>query len=103
MDLANVRRLGPQEAARQVLSGIPHTAQVLLHLDIDVFQKAAFPVAYFPHENGLTLSEGAQLISVLARDPRIRLIEISEYSSLRDNDLRWMGQLIDILSHALQP
>lgn len=45
--------------------------------------------------------EGAQLIGVLARDPRIRVIEVSEYASLRDNDLRWMGQLIDVLTQAL--
>ena len=103
LELADVRRLGPQEAARQALSSIPHPAQVVLHLDIDVFQKAALPVAYFPHENGLTLSEGAQLISVLARDPRIRAVEISEYSSLRDNDLHSMRHLIDILVQALRP
>jgi arginase len=103
LELADVRRLGPQEAAQQALSSIPRSAQVLLHLDVDVFQKAAFPVAYFPHEKGLTLSEGAQLIGVLARDPRLRVIEISEYSSLRDNDLRSMRQLVDILTQALRP
>ena len=73
----------------------------LLHIDIDAFKKTEFPAAYFRHEKGLTLSEGAQLITALARDSRIRAIEISEYSSLRDNDLQWIKRLVDILAQAL--
>jgi arginase len=37
-----------------------------------------------PHSEGLTLSEGAELPGALLRDNRVRIVEISEYASLRD-------------------
>jgi arginase family enzyme len=93
--------MGPGEAARRALAGIPPSAQILLHIDVDVFQKAELPAAYFPHAQGLTLVEGSQLIAALSADARVRLIEVSEYASLRDLDQRWVNKLIDILAHAL--
>jgi arginase family enzyme len=35
--------------------------------------------AYFPHAEGLTLSEGAALLKTILADPRVRLVEVSEY------------------------
>lgn len=60
------------------------------------------PAAYFPHAEGLNLSEGVELFGVLVRDPRIRLIEMSEYATLRDVDQRCVGKLVDLLSEALK-
>ena len=37
----------------------------------------------------------------MPQDPRIRIIEISEYASLRDLDQRCVSKLIDVLSRAL--
>jgi len=99
--LSDIRRMGAREAARRALAGIPPSAQILLHIDVDVFQKAELPAAYFPHAQGLTLAEGSQLIAALSADARVRLIEVSEYASLRDLDQRWVNKLIDILAHAL--
>jgi len=52
-----MRRSGPREAARQTLQRIPASASILLHFDIDVLQKKALPAAYFPHTEGMSLSE----------------------------------------------
>jgi arginase len=103
VSLADVRRSGPREAARQILDAVPSTSALLLHLDIDVLSTRDMPAAYFPHQEGLTLAETAELFSVLARDPRIRVIEVSEYASLRDLDQHSVGQLIDLLSQTLKP
>lgn len=102
VSLAEVRRLGPQETARQILAGIPASAAIVLHLDIDVFEKQEMPAAYFPHLVGLNLSEGKELLAVLLRDPRIRIIEVSEYASLRDLDRQWVGKLVDLLAESLK-
>ena len=102
LSLADVRRAGPGAAARQALSGVPASAAVLLHLDIDVFRKQDMPAAYFPHAEGLTLDEGAELLGVLLEDPRIRIIELAEYAALRDQDLRCVAKLVDLLSGALK-
>lgn len=102
LSLADVRRSGPREAARQALEAIPASAPLLLHFDIDVMQKQDMPAAYFPHRDGLTLSEGLELLGALLSDPRIRIIEVTEYAALRDIDQRCVGTLVDLLSEALK-
>jgi arginase len=102
LSLADVRRLGPHATARQALEAIPASAPILLHLDIDVFQKQDIPAAYFPHVDGLSLSEGEKLLGALLKDARIRIIEIAEYAALRDLDQRCVSKLVDVLSEGLR-
>jgi arginase len=99
--LADIRRLGAAEAARQALAGVPDSAAVVLHFDIDVFQDQQFPAAYFPHADGLNLTQASELFATLSRDPRIRVIEISEYASLRDVDRSRAATLAALVSHGL--
>jgi arginase len=103
ISLTDVRRSGPREAARQALQNIPASAAILLHFDIDVLQQAEMPVAYFPRPEGLKVSEAAELLGVLMRDPRIRAIEISEYASLRDLDRSYVDKLAKLLTDSLKP
>ena len=60
------------------------------------------PAAYFPHAEGLSLAEGRELLGVLLRDPRIRIIEVSEYATLRDLDRSYVRKLVDLLSEGLK-
>jgi arginase len=101
VSLADLRRVGAAEAARKALATVPAGASIVVHLDIDVFNKQAMPVAYFPHDQGLELAEGRELLGVLLKDPRIRVIEVSEYASLRDADLRGVNSIVDLLSAGL--
>jgi arginase len=101
ISLAELRKSGPAEAARQALRNVPSSSFILLHFDIDVLAKQDLPAAYFPHPQGLNLSEAKELLTVLASDPRIRIIEISEYASLRDLDRDYVRKLIDLLSASL--
>lgn len=102
VSLADMRRLGPRTAARQALDAVPPTASILLHLDVDVFGKDDMPAAYFPHREGLSLPEGRELLGPILADPRLRIIEVSEYAALRDLDQRWAGALVGVLSEALK-
>jgi len=99
--LADVRRSGSREAARQILQAIPASARILLHFDIDALRKQDMPAAYFPHTDGLTLSEGTELVGGLLGDPRIRIIEVTEYAALRDPDQRYVSKLVDLLAEGL--
>jgi arginase len=102
LSLADVQRSGPRAAARQALEGVPASASVLLHFDVDVFHGRDMPAAYFPHPEGLSLAEGVELFGALLRDPRIRIVEVSEYASLRDLDQRYVSQLVDLLSEGVK-
>jgi arginase len=102
LSLADVRRSGPGEAARRALSAVPPSASILLHLDIDVLRDADMPAAYFPHAEGLSWSEAQELLGGLLGDPRIRIVEVSEYATLRDLDRRCVDKLIDVLAEGLK-
>jgi arginase len=102
ISLADVRRIGPRQAARQALDALPASSALLLHFDTDVVQAKDLPSAYFPHDEGLSLSETAELLRVFLRDPRLRLIEISEYAALRDLHGENAGKLIQLLADGLK-
>jgi arginase family enzyme len=102
VSLADIRRTGPAAAARQILDTIPASATLLLHLDVDVFAQRDMPAAYFPHADGLGLAEGAALLGVLMADPRLRLVEVAEYASLRDQDQRCATALVDLLASVIR-
>jgi arginase len=102
ISLADIRRSKPREVAQQVLQSIPPSAPLLVHFDIDVLQSREMPAAYFPHPEGMTLSEIGELLGVLLSDPRIRVIEISEYASLRDFEQVSVGKLVGVLCEALK-
>jgi arginase family enzyme len=101
--LADLRRIGIRQSAQQILAAIPPSAAILLHLDIDVFRGSDLTAIYFPHEQGLSLEEGKELIGLLLQDPRIRHIEISEYAALRDVGQTSVHQLVQILVDKLPP
>jgi len=101
VSLAELRRSGPGAAARRALDAVPVSASILVHLDVDVLAKSEMPAAYFPHDEGLRLAEAAELLAVILGDPRVRLVEVSEYASLRDLDQRSVGALVELLAGAL--
>jgi arginase family enzyme len=99
--LAEVRRQGPEEAARQALAAIPASAPILLHLDIDVMSRQEMPAAYFPHADGLGAAECRELLRPILADPRLALLEVAEYASLRDLDQVHVGRLVDLLVESM--
>jgi arginase family enzyme len=103
LPLADVRRSGAQAAAREALQAIPESAAILVHFDIDVVRDADLPAAYFPHPDGLRLSDAAELLRVLLKDPRVRIIEVAEYATLRDRDQHCVNALVDLLVEGLKP
>jgi arginase family enzyme len=55
-----------------------------------------------PHVEGLTLSEGTELLGALLRDNRVRIVEISAYASPRDPDQASVHKLIAMFAGSLQ-
>jgi len=102
MSLKDLRQMGMQAAARKILEVIPPSVAILLHFDIDVMRQSDMPVAYFPHPEGLSLAETGALLGILLKDPRIRIIEVSEYATLRDLDQSGINKLIDLLAQGIK-
>lgn len=102
VSLADIRRYKPHEVAHRVLQSVPASASLLVHFDIDCLQSREMPAAYFPHTEGMTLAEVGGLLGVFLKDPRVRIMEISEYASLRDAEQVSAGKLVDMLCEALK-
>src|SRR5207249_4535015 len=99
--LSELRHTGIAATARRMLESIPEAASLVLHFDIDVLSQREMPAAYFPHQNGLTLAEAHELFGVILQDPRLRIIELTEYASLRDLDQQHATALVDLLVRGL--
>jgi arginase len=101
VSLTELRRTGPAQAARQILGTVAPSASILVHFDIDVLADAEFPAAYFPHKEGLRMAEIGELLNCILKDDRVRVVEISEYSALRDLGRVWIDRLVEVFSSAL--
>jgi arginase family enzyme len=102
VSLEDVRRTGAAHAIRQALDAIPPSASILVHFDTDVMADGAFPAAYFPHSEGLTMEQMADVLGPVLTDCRVRMIEISEYAALRDLGRVWIRKLVEMFSAALR-
>jgi len=102
LPIAKVRRLGPSEAARQALQAIPAAAPILLHFDIDILNKQEMPASYFPPTAGLSIAEARELLGIILADARVRIIEVTEYASLRDLDQSSVLRIGELLEAGLK-
>ncbi len=99
--LANVRRLGPEQAAHLALQRCRAAEALLLHFDVDVMVDAELPGAYDASEDGLTLTEASILLRIFLADPRVRAIEVTEYCPDNDPAKHGAAALVDLLTDAL--
>jgi arginase family enzyme len=70
--------------------------------NIDVLSKQDMPAAYFPHTDGLSMTEARELLAAILADPGVRIIEVAEYASLRDLDLSYASAIVGLLAAALK-
>jgi len=102
VSLADVRRKGAGTVIREILAAIPASANILVHFDTDVLADREFPATYFPHSDGFTMQQAGEVLGPLLADDRVRIVEISEYSMLRDLERVWINKLVETLSAALR-
>jgi hypothetical protein len=59
------------------------------------------PAAYSSNPNGMSGDEAQTLLNTFLWDERVRLLEVTEYSALRDLDLTYTSKLMDMVATAL--
>ena len=101
VSLKEAQGMGARKAIDDVLRRIPRDAAVLVHFDIDVVRESELPAAYFPLAEGLSLEETGEIVDAVLSDPRVRLIEVSEYAALRDPGAVCARKIADLLAHGL--
>jgi len=75
--------------------------RIVLHLDVDVLDTGAFPLANYPHFNGLSLDEARQCIGVWGGRPELAGVVITEVNPTHDPDDALLRQLLDLLVESL--
>jgi arginase len=99
---APVVRRDPARRATEALRRLEAaTADVLVHLDVDVLDTGAFPLANFPHAAGLTLEELASCLAVFCGSDTFAGLVLTEVNPDHDPDGVLLPQLIEVLVGAL--
>lgn len=88
------------EAVRIASTG---TAGFGLTIDLDGFDPADVPGVGLPVADGLRGAEATSVLRGIARDPRLRALEIVEYAPALDRDHRTAELVLALLSSALAP
>jgi arginase len=70
---------------------------ILVHLDVDVLHKSIMPAAYSPSEVGLNLTRAKNILELILADPRVKAIEVTEFSADQDEDKRSAELITELL------
>jgi arginase len=95
-------RQDPSRKAVEALSYLESRVErVLVHLDVDVLDTGAFPLANFPHFAGLPLAEVAACLEVFCASPKFAGLIVTEVNPDHDPDAVLLSQLLEVLVQAL--
>jgi len=99
-----VRKRGLAAVMAEALSIVTRgTRGFGLTIDLDGFDPADVPGVGLPVADGLRGAEAAAVLRGIARDPRLRALEIVEYAPALDRDQRTAQLVLSLLSSALAP
>ena len=90
---------GTAAAAWDRLAG--RVGRIVLHVDVDVLDTGAFPLANYPHFNGLSLDEARRSLEVWVERPELAAVVLTEVNPTHDPDGALLAELRDVLVAAL--
>jgi arginase family enzyme len=99
--MGDVRREGIDGAIGRALDHVAHCDALVVDCDIDVIDRAQLPGAPGARPGGMAVADFFAAVRRLAADPRVRLIDLTEWDpSLDETDLtaltagRWMAECL---------
>jgi arginase len=103
-DLAEIRRLGIDAAARQATDHLarPELAGFWIHLDADVLDDAIMPAVDYRLPGGLAWAELAAVLTTAMASGRAAGFEVTIYNPLLDPDGAAGRELARVIGQALQ-
>jgi arginase len=99
LSVDQVRRPGPEAAARQALAWLSEQPLdgIWVHLDVDVLDRADMPAVDSPNPDGLRFDQLATALRVFLADPRVVGMEVTIYDPDLDPDGTHGDRLADML------
>jgi len=99
--IAEVRSHGIDRAIRQALDHVAHCDALVVDCDIDVIDRSQFPAAPGARPGGMAAHDFFHAVRRLASDPRVRVIDLTEWDPpLDSSDLsaltaaRWLAECL---------
>jgi len=99
--IADVREQGIDRAVERALEHVAHCSALVIDCDIDVIDRSQFPAAPGARAGGMTTTDFFAAVRRLASDPRVRVIDLTEWDpSLDATDLsaltaaRWFAECL---------
>ena len=99
--ISEVRRDGIDHAIRRALDHVAHCDALVIDCDIDVIDRSQFPAAPGGRPGGMAVHDFFHAVRVLASDPRVRVIDLTEWDPPLDStDLsaltaaRWVAECL---------
>ncbi|HET7816662.1 MAG TPA: arginase family protein [Sphingomicrobium sp.] len=99
--MGEVRRHGIDAAVRKALAHVAHCDALVVDCDIDVIDRAQLPGAPGARPGGMAVSDFFAAVRMLASDPRVRVIDLTEWDPPLDpSDLsaltaaRWVAECL---------
>lgn len=101
LSIEQVHREGPESAMSTALHRLRHCRAIVVDCDIDVIDRAMFPGAPGARPGGMTSRQFFACVRLLAAEPRVRLIDLTEWDPPLDpTDLsaltaaRWVAECV---------
>jgi arginase family enzyme len=101
MTMADVRSEGIEQAIDRALGHVEHCSTIAVDCDIDVIDRSQFPAAPGARPGGMAAHDFFRAVRLLAAEPRVRLIDLTEWDPPLDStDLsaltaaRWLAECL---------
>jgi arginase family enzyme len=99
--IGEVRGHGIDQAIARALAHVGHCEALVIDCDIDVIDRAQFPAAPGSRPGGMAVEDFFRAVRLLASDPRVRVIDLTEWDPPLDpSDLsaltaaRWLAECL---------
>jgi arginase family enzyme len=99
--MGDVRREGIEQAIQHALDHVAHCDALVIDCDIDVIDRSQFPAAPGARPGGMAVADFFAAVRRLASDPRVRVIDLTEWDPPLDStDLsaltaaRWVSECL---------
>ena len=101
INVEEARLNGIESAIERALGHVGHSEAIVVDCDIDVIDRSQFPAAPGARPGGMAVADFFRAVRRLASDPRVRLIDLTEWDPPLDStDLsaltaaRWMAECL---------
>lgn len=79
------------------LDSLSKDVHIFVHMDVDVFDETVIPAAYYPSKEGMNFDKAIPLLQMILSDPRVRGLEIAEFSAVKDQEGLCAQRIVDMI------